>query len=510
MLRVLIIAIALLATCFSALCQGQPQNESTSKPIDIYNEILTTRNPNTVIEIVNKLKIEEVAEDSLKSYLYYYKGSAYGQLSKFDSALYFMDKASEVLPKDEHPMIEIQILRAYGNINWAKSFYHIALEYYEKALDISYKLNNAEFQISLLGNIAGIYNKLENLPLALEYALKSEEISDKTGVIRPRSHMKIGNYQNGLGEYEAALKSLDKTRRLILKEGKDSIALGVNYVNIATTHLFLKNYDLAKKHLDSAEVILNKFGYKYQGLYLQKIEHALGTNNLTGAQKLIEQAAPLFTKQQDLQEVKSLKLLAKELAMKKGNLKEAIQLQDEIYALNDTIKNTNMVNRVYELQTQYETARKEAEIEKLKLENNLKELSLAKARNQTIGLFIIGIMLLAIVAVYFTQRNKKLHAEKLQQEFQLDALRKRIVEIQAGDAIYEELEVDTINEKINTPLTERELEALKLVMQGKANKEIADTLFVSIHTVKFHLSNIYQKLGVANKKEALEYVVKSS
>lgn len=44
-------------------------------------------------------------------------------------------------------------------------------------------------------------------------------------------------------------------------------------------------------------------------------------------------------------------------------------------------------------------------------------------------------------------------------------------------------------------LTPREREVLKLIAQGLSNGEIASTLFISQHTVKNHVSNIYRKLG---------------
>lgn len=53
------------------------------------------------------------------------------------------------------------------------------------------------------------------------------------------------------------------------------------------------------------------------------------------------------------------------------------------------------------------------------------------------------------------------------------------------------------------PLTGRELEVLQLIGQGLANKMIADRLHISEHTVKFHISSIYAKLGVASRTEAV-------
>ncbi|RED96581.1 helix-turn-helix transcriptional regulator [Marinoscillum furvescens] len=53
-------------------------------------------------------------------------------------------------------------------------------------------------------------------------------------------------------------------------------------------------------------------------------------------------------------------------------------------------------------------------------------------------------------------------------------------------------------------LSERELEVLALLCAGHSNQEIADKLFVSLNTVKTHLSNIYQKLHVTRRTQAVQ------
>jgi DNA-binding NarL/FixJ family response regulator len=51
-------------------------------------------------------------------------------------------------------------------------------------------------------------------------------------------------------------------------------------------------------------------------------------------------------------------------------------------------------------------------------------------------------------------------------------------------------------------LTRREMEILQLVAEGHSNAQLARMLWVTEQTVKFHLSNIYRKLGVSNRTEA--------
>ncbi len=53
-------------------------------------------------------------------------------------------------------------------------------------------------------------------------------------------------------------------------------------------------------------------------------------------------------------------------------------------------------------------------------------------------------------------------------------------------------------------LTERELEILSNLAEGKSNKEIAQTIHLSLETVKSHLKNIYQKFNVHNRAQAIK------
>jgi LuxR family maltose regulon positive regulatory protein len=54
------------------------------------------------------------------------------------------------------------------------------------------------------------------------------------------------------------------------------------------------------------------------------------------------------------------------------------------------------------------------------------------------------------------------------------------------------------------PLTDRELEVLRLMAEGLKYKEIAERLVISLNTVRFHVKAIYGKLGVNNRTRAVE------
>jgi len=56
-------------------------------------------------------------------------------------------------------------------------------------------------------------------------------------------------------------------------------------------------------------------------------------------------------------------------------------------------------------------------------------------------------------------------------------------------------------------LTERESEIVKAVARGLSNKAIAAELWITVQTVKFHLTSIYRKLGISNRTEAASWAL---
>jgi DNA-binding NarL/FixJ family response regulator len=69
-----------------------------------------------------------------------------------------------------------------------------------------------------------------------------------------------------------------------------------------------------------------------------------------------------------------------------------------------------------------------------------------------------------------------------------------------------ELNKDTINHLIASPLTQKEFDILKGLYDGKTNQQLADENFVSINTVKTHIKNVYEKLDTHTRLETISYL----
>jgi LuxR family maltose regulon positive regulatory protein len=72
------------------------------------------------------------------------------------------------------------------------------------------------------------------------------------------------------------------------------------------------------------------------------------------------------------------------------------------------------------------------------------------------------------------------------------------------DAFGESVKIEPpVASKLDEPLSQRELEVLRLIADGATNREIANELVLTVNTVKRHVSNIFGKLVVSNRAQAI-------
>lgn len=82
-----------------------------------------------------------------------------------------------------------------------------------------------------------------------------------------------------------------------------------------------------------------------------------------------------------------------------------------------------------------------------------------------------------------------------------------IIEEEVSNKIKED-ELNGDRRKLHESLTNREIEVLHLIADGLSNQEIADSLFITLKTVKTHVSNILSKLEVSDRTQATIYAFK--
>lgn len=131
-----------------------------------------------------------------------------------------------------------------------------------------------------------------------------------------------------------------------------------------------------------------------------------------------------------------------------------------------------------------------------KLEEKKKKNSLKK------GNLLILLLLLVIVGLlfqtYFLSRlykTYKLERDLIEKENQLISSEVKSLTKKLEENKNEALDLSQFN------LTERQIQIIELIRQGKTNKEIAETLFISENTVKYHIKSIFKILNIKNRLE---------
>ena len=84
-----------------------------------------------------------------------------------------------------------------------------------------------------------------------------------------------------------------------------------------------------------------------------------------------------------------------------------------------------------------------------------------------------------------------------------------IAAVAAGRMVFPYIDVRSIYDNPLATLTRREMEVLADLASGRTNKQIARDLGVSLNTIKFHVRNLFQKLGVNSRSQAISMYLRS-
>jgi two-component system, NarL family, sensor kinase len=336
--------------------------------------------------------------------------------------------------------------------------YDKALEHYKTALHYSFLINNQKSIASVLNNIGLIYWNLGDYNRALESYFKSlkvfEEIKNEKGIANTLNNIGLVYWDNkqlddalrfqeqalearkknnddyGIGasltnialiyhdkkEYQKALEyfQLSITQK---EKNKDEYGLGIAYKGIAASYESFGNTQEALKWFEKAlgkkQEVNDKYGIgsshlDMSGIYMRAKKYDIALQHLEEAKRIGE-------------EMKSFKLLYKvyegmaNCYNKKGNYKLAYEYHKKHSIAYDSMFNEQKSKQISELQTLYETEKKEQEIVLLNHENEIKDLELKK-KNLQLGWFGFGSLTVLLILGILYQRYRIRQQKLLQEE----------------------------------------------------------------------------------------------
>lgn len=485
---------------------------------------------------------------SKKGDIYYFKGDIRRSLSYYLKALEEtdgIDLESQKLLADTYSYAGF-CLNELGLIR-------DAIPYFEKSLELAIQNNDSVEVAVAYFNISNSLLKLGKTDSAIDYLSKAYEID-----IARQDTSAIGYDLNAIG-YALLVggqpgKSIDYFHQSLALLGdtySNPNSVGTRYNNISKAYMAMQQWDsalhytLASIHIheklnDSVNLaerwinmanISNSAGNIRDGIVWGKRARnyfeAIGGDQLISANNELirsymlsgrySESLPLvdenirlskqlgsLTKHQE-----SLKIQA-ELYDKLGQSQKAYLVHQEYMSLKDSLLKESNRRVVEEMQVKYEVDKIQNENRLLQLENQVNQAEI-RQKNTMVKWLIITIVITMISSLLITVTliSRSKYKDRMQQA-EISELRTKIKAILEFKPDEVGIVKEQVNKSLEEPLSDREFEILNLALSDKNNAQIAEEMFVSVNTVKFHLKNIYTKLGVANRKEALKYAVQAS
>jgi two-component system, NarL family, sensor kinase len=407
-------------------------------------------------------------------------GSVYLDYAKNDSALKYLKEALAV-------RIEVKDYRRAAGTASLLSKAYVKMGITDSAMTVLIQGVKLAELSNDTGQIVSSYVELGSLNIDYGYLDKSEYYLSKAlqiskafnqPVARGRVYMAYGAYYFEISRFSKALTSYGKAKSYFLKTNLTLDVIVCNE-NIALCHVNLKKYDEALLSFQACRTAYLELGYLEDlsvvqfniGSMYNKLEH------LDSAQSYLINALMLSKKQGDVEQSVSIYEVLADVANKKGEYKQAFEYQQRFSDLSDSLLDAKKVSSLAEMQTKYETEKKEQNIVLLEQQNKTKAVQkkylIAGTIALSLGLFVLGF--------YYVQRNRLAH-------------RNEVIAQQKIETILDEQEIKTYN----AMLEGQEEERLRI------STDLHDRLGSMLSTIKLMFGAMGEKIDKAQDENKMQ------
>ncbi len=315
-------------------------------------------------------------------------GVAYLELGKYGLSVKYQLRAVRYFEETQDSIKMSQCYTNLARVYYENHEYEKANSYDEKALDIFVRYDYSYGMATTYGSMALNFQETGDYEKAITYLEKAlglfKELNYKSNVATAllnlgQLHRKYGNTKKGIAYYREAID--------LAKEINDLHTYAATSANLANIYAETNNFKEA------------------ENLYLQTLEIAQEMKTLKVEHQCYRELARLYEKT--------------------GQYKKSLAYKSKQYVVHDSIYNIEKYEQLSELETKYETEKKEQEIELWKVENELKQLTIKRQQIFIIGT-VTGIILL--LAIAFLWYNRKRLQQKAILEAEKNKYRKKLLE----------------------------------------------------------------------------------
>ena len=357
---------------------------------------------------------------------------------------------------------------------------------------------SAEERANILYLMATTYRRVNDYLMCIDYLERSQAIAKK------------------LPKENTLLMRIDHEFAYVYFDTKDYEKSGE-----AMKHIAEQNYKTIDPE-DKAYILMqegflllkeNRYGetekkYTEALAIMEKVSHC----NLPMAYgKMME----LYGRKKEISKVEGMYDQAYKIADDCGILKYKVFLAAELESI---YKENDLFTQAYEIGLKADSLRKLEDqgnvisemhiIDKAYIEKGTLQEEEEIVAQEKIGAIIVAAMLLSFI-VYSVLRSRRLKNDKIRMEEEIEQM-KEDLHSYSQNTHSNEKNVDPENEIFNSDkLTERQKELLKLMADGSSNREIAEKLFITESTVKYHIKNIYSVLELKDRRDLFKKISNS-
>ena len=464
-------------------------------------------------KIPNEIIIDEAIDVSEK--IFYIEGLAKSYDRKGLNARYNFDygnsityhkRALNLLNKTTDTFSKVKCLNnlgvTYRKLNLEKEAFNV----YFEALDLSEKLKNKRSVAIALHGIGNVFIDIKDYTKALHYFKKGYQLELERGNEKGQEYSlsNIGEVFLYKSEYDSAFVNLNKALHLTKKyKRKESEAIQYNLLGLLFQNK--KNYKISTDYYKLAiPIFTNSNNLRYLSNTLINIgKNQLNTGDYNEAYENINigltSAINIKSKENIILGYEAL--VSYYTQTKK--FKKALEAHKLATTFRDSIVNEASQKSIISTQIEFETAKKDTQIQKLATEKEQSEKNAKSNFNRLIILGVIGLLILLFLAylLHLFRRNSDLEIENLNAELQNYSHQVKELKDKANNKHF-----DNSDNFEEYGLSKREIEVFSHITSGLSNEEIAKKMFVSKNTIKTHIKNIYAKLDVKNRIQAIKKI----
>jgi two-component system, NarL family, sensor kinase len=338
------------------------------------------------------------------------------QLKNFDSTLVEGEKALKLARKHTDSTSVAELKRQIGVASYFKGEYDVAASNFYESIAILEKSSNKKKLAPVYNDLAKLYRKTKNLDRALENYNKADaifrQLKDTGGIAMILNESGVvfeyrEDYREAINRYTASMK--------LAEAAGDSLSVSYSLSNLAGVYVIQKKYDDAEKNLLRAlhirEVLKDSFAIALtysdlgvamsgKGDYIKAIEYLTQSNKEAEGLKYPELQSNNYN------ELSSV-------AQKQGDFQKAFQYFLKRSTLRDSLYGIEKAKQIEELNSKYESAKKEQQIadqkNKLRFQNYL-FIGIAGL------LLLIGLLIQSQYKRYKLKKDQQLQAEIMKQQ----------------------------------------------------------------------------------------------